>query len=634
MPEKDLFKQSFRLGPWEVLPDRGVLRGETEEKHVEPKVMDVLLALARQQGEVVSKDRLVEVVWAGRAVGDDVITRAISELRRALGDNARSPEYVQNIPRRGYRLLKAVVRMEKELKAMPAEAPPEEARVTPRPAYYLPLLAGFFAIALIALIAWMVWPRADNVTSIAVFPLECAPEDEILCYSFAEELVSKLLQKGDAGERIKVVRSRTPYSADAAISIIANGVFTGQLMRAGDRIYISAEILNRPDGFTIWTSSYDGVVGDAVKIRARLANDVVAELLGERANQLVADSEPTSFEALDAYTRGQYQLSIRSAQSIHAAIAEFEKTIELDPNFGPGYVSLGYANALLPEYDPSVPKDRYYARALQYADEGVNVDPSVYGSARTIHGFIDHKHGLWARSGAAHEEAISAPTVYPISHQLYSHMLATVGRLEEALIEAQKAREIDPQQAVLISRVAIAYFWLDDIANAERYFDLSESHAEYAAPIHDLAYSLFLIRKGDYDAAARHAMAGLEKYGINADWVPPVFEGMHNPDKYAAAHATVASLSDAGLLTPTVEITLWVLLKDADRAMKIARMLEGDAEAFPAEAIFIPQFSVLREHPDFPALLDAFGLTQYWNGIGCRWENDRVSCGARPQPGR
>ena len=124
----------------------------------------------------------------------------------------------------------------------------------------------------------------------------------------------------------------------------------------------------------------------------------------------------------------------------------------------------------------------------------------MHGPAQTVHGYIDHQRGLWANSDRAHVDAISASTVYPISHQLYSQLLASVGRLDEALAEAKKAREIDPQQAVLISRLAIAYFWLDDLENAAFYFDMSEAHIEYKAPIHDLAYWLFLIRTGDYDA--------------------------------------------------------------------------------------------------------------------------------------
>jgi len=68
------------------------------------------------------------------------------------------------------------------------------------------------------------------------------------------------------------------------------------------------------------------------------------------------------------------------------------------------------------------------------------------------------------------------------------------------------------------------------------------------------------------------------------------------------------------------------LLNDGERAMSVARRLEKSGEVFEAELMFIPQFSVLRKHPDFPALLDAIGMTDYWTSIGCTWQRDYVKC--------
>ena len=243
-----------------------------------------------------------------------------------------------------------------------------------------------------------------------------------------------------------------------------------------------------------------------------------------------------------------------------------------------------------------------------------------------MYGFIHHKRGQWTRATTAHVEAINATTVYPISHQLYSRLLASVGRLDASLVEAQKAHETDPQQAVLISRLAMAHFWVDDLDNAELYFDRSNAHKEYQSGVHDFAYSLFLIRKGEYDKAARVASAGMKKYGIDSNWVQPVFDGIHMPEKYDEAHAIFEQVSASGFLSANAEISFWVSLNDAERAMSVARRLRDSGEVFEAELMFIPQFAVLRKHPDFPGLLDAIGMTEYWAGIGCAWQGDYVEC--------
>jgi DNA-binding winged helix-turn-helix (wHTH) protein/tetratricopeptide (TPR) repeat protein len=92
------------LGDWTADPRDGSLRSGEETRRLEPQVMDLLVFLAAHSGEVVSKERLLEAVWQGRIVGDDSLTVAVSQLRKALGDDARSPRYLETIPKRGYRL--------------------------------------------------------------------------------------------------------------------------------------------------------------------------------------------------------------------------------------------------------------------------------------------------------------------------------------------------------------------------------------------------------------------------------------------------------------------------------------------------------------------------------------------------
>ena len=630
MPDKDALMQGFQMGPWFVLPERGLLRRNGEETHIEPLVMDVLVALAVCQGDVMSNDQLIAAAWDNRAVGDDVIVRCIAVLRRNLGDNARSPEYIENIPRRGYRLKMPV---EVEQAENPAE--PTRPGSKSKAAYYGPLAAGFVAVVLIYIFALFPTdepPRdGPDIKSLAVFPLQCTEDDKIVCYSFAEQLVSQLLQAQD--NNIKVVRSRDEFPDDSGAKTIADeldvdGVFIGSLRRSGNDIHISVEIHDRRNGFVFWSKSYDGLSDDLIDLRSGVVDEAVAKLIGEKAKLLKADSRPGSIEALDAYTSGQYELSRRSAVSIANAIDLFEAAVSLDPDYGPAYVQLAYSYMLLPEYDTEASSTLMYEKALSSADAGVEKDPGMIGPAQTVYGFVHHKRGQWTRATQAHLQAINARTVYPISHQLYSRLLASVGRLDASLVEARKAHEIEPQQAVLISRLAIAYLWLDDLENAEIYFKRSDSHKEYEAPVHDLAFSLFNVRKGDFDRAVTEAVTGLEKYGLDSSWVATVFDGMHNPDSYDQAHRIVSELADGNHIDSRVEISLWAILGDADRAMQVARRLERSGEVFEAELMFIPQFSVLREHPDFPALLNAIGLTDYWHDNGCEWQTDHVVCEA------
>ena len=99
---------TFRVGDWTAIPARRLLRGPDEERVLEPRVMDLLICLARHAGDVVSGDQLVEEVWHGTIVSDSPIYQTLAKLRKALGDDRHHPQYIETIAKRGYRLIAPV----------------------------------------------------------------------------------------------------------------------------------------------------------------------------------------------------------------------------------------------------------------------------------------------------------------------------------------------------------------------------------------------------------------------------------------------------------------------------------------------------------------------------------------------
>ena len=221
--------------------------------------------------------------------------------------------------------------------------------------------------------------------------------------------------------------------------------------------------------------------------------------------------------------------------------------------------------------------------------------------------------------------AVTAETVYPISHHWYSRLLASVGRMDDALAQAKLAHELDPDSAVIISRLAIASLWVNDIDTAERYFGVV-SKMKLEAPIHDLASGLFLIRKGMFADAIANTENGLEKYGLESDWVAPVYAGIENPEMQPQARDIMSQLDADNALPRYILMIIWALLDDDDRAMQNAMAVEEIGQAFELEVLFIEEFRSLREKPDFPQLLENTGLTEYWEQVGCRWTGERVEC--------
>lgn len=622
MPTYTDLMKGFEFGRWKVLPERGLVRDGEEETHLEPKVMDVFVLLASHEGEVVNRDQLVDAVWDGRPVTDEVITRSIAVLRRNLGDDAKSPQFIETLPRRGYRVMIPVVLPE-------AAAPDEDAPSSQRRGYLLPLVAGFVAVVLIAWYA-IQGPKSpgideQSIASIAVFPFEClqdqSNQNSHLCFGFAEEAISSLKRI----DGLKVVRIRQSYS-----EVSEPGLVSGSVQIIGDQVKIAAQLEDTRNSNIVWSDTFDADKDNIFDAQKQVAAALRAAIDPEAVVQDTDVRSPRSFAAEEAYSLGRYLFEQRDHQATIDAIQQFEEAIKLDPTFGPAYLSLAYTYIIWPDYDLSVDREAIYAQALDVVERGIQADPSIREAAGTVYGFINLKRNNWGAAAEAFETAISADTVQPIAHHWYSRALASVGRLDGALLHAQKALELDPnhpEQPIMISRLAIAYFWLDDLDNAARYFQIA-NRMNLQTPMHSMAFSLFLIRSGRIEDAKAQAKIALEQNDIDTQWIDPVFDGFVDAEKRQQSLDIVAQLSATNLVPENVELSLWVLLGEPDRAMAVARRLEETPGLFELELLFIEEFKSLREHAEFPAFVDAIGLTEYWNNAGCTWSPDKVTCAA------
>jgi tetratricopeptide (TPR) repeat protein len=400
---------------------------------------------------------------------------------------------------------------------------------------------------------------------------------------------------------------------------------TGSVQRMGDQIKISVELVDGRTGQVILSDTLDGSVEDIFRLQEQVASIIENSISGDSGPPLHAASEPSSYEAFAAYARGQYEFEVRDRDSIEQSISLFEETIRLDPLFGPAYLRLAYAYLLLPEYDTSISADSMYELAAATANAGVAADSSILQAVGTVFGFIHHKRGEWLSATRAFEMAVTADIVYPISHHWYSRLLASVGRLDESLVHAQRAHELDPDSAIIISRLAIANYWVDNVDMAGRYFGVV-SKMTLEAPIHDLAYALFLIRKGQFGEAGIVAKRGLEKYGLPTEWVDSVFAGIEDPMKRDTAIDIIRQLAADERTPRYIPMILWALLDDADSAMQVALTIENPGQGFESEVVFIHELQNVRAHEDFPLLLSHLGLDDYSDAVGCKWVDGDAVC--------
>ena len=616
MPTTEELREGFMLGDCEVLPNEGIIRRAGEEVRPEPQTWRVLIALAARDGKLVSKDDLVREVWDGRAVADDPINRAIREVRKSFGDSAKAPTYVETLHKRGYRLLQPVVLHR------PTEAAPEAA-IGPTPGlrrWKVAVAALVLGVLAIVVTIWIPKSPPPPVRSIAILPFENLSGRDSDAY-IVSGLKVALVQALHGMQDFVVKNGAVSYKMEPdeiATLLGVESVLIGTLQRNGDLLRVSYIISK--DGQVEYSESVEGISDDLFSLQEKLSIAVRSNLGDDLSPALITGHRPGS-EAYDSYMRGMYALEHRGEPNrLEEAIVLFQSAIDRDRLYGPSYLGLATAYALLPDYRSS-PLEEMNRMALAVIESGISVDPVISNAAGAIYGFVYHKEKRWQEAELAYQRAVSASVIDSNAFNWYSRMLSSVGRMDDALAQALRALELDPRSAVNNSRAAITYTWLGNTEKAREYF-VRANHLGAKGPTHMLAYAFLLSRDGDIELARNVATIGMELAGDDTSWIGPVFDAFADPEKIPEALEALESASASA----QVEFTARTLFGDVDGAMEIARQLEQPGEIFEMDLLFVPELKAIRDHPEFMPLMERLGVTGYWRKNGCVFQNDQVSC--------
>jgi DNA-binding winged helix-turn-helix (wHTH) protein/tetratricopeptide (TPR) repeat protein len=323
----------FRLGEWTVHPERGVIESTLGAQHLEPKAMDALALLAGRRGEVVSKDELIDEVWEGRIISEGTLTNAIAELRRALGDDARDPRFIETIPKRGYRLVCAVESPETGVDGVPPARPVADRR---RLAAVL-LIVVAAVVTAVALARWlrpphldpgrvMIVPFANRTGDPGLDPLAVLARDlavgELTSSGFAAPLPAQ--DDAASADLDAVCRLARVHGAGLAI--------TGAIYLHDGDVAVQAQLVDVAEGALLYAIS--PVVGSR-EAAALSVEQAAQRVLGALATHLHThahsnlQSRPPSFAAYREFIAGSEVFS----DDLAAAIRHLERAVELDPTF-------------------------------------------------------------------------------------------------------------------------------------------------------------------------------------------------------------------------------------------------------------------------------------------------------------
>ena len=428
----------FCVGDWSVDPDSGRLHKQGAEIKLEPKVMRVLQYLAKHQGKVVSREDLEKEVWAGTIVGYDAIASSVIKLRKALGDNARNPEYIETIPKKGYRLVAKVIGPSPDVVGITSPKSVEggtemetvEAADTRRPQPLRPknrsailLSAGLFAALGIGLALTFnesgskTEPhdqQAPGITanrpSIVVLPFKNLSNDAKQEY-FSDGITDDLITDLSRISGLSTIARRSAYSykqRSGFIDAIASElgvqyVVEGSVQRNNDNLRVNVQLVDTVSGSNLWAERFERTTDDLFKVQDDIRRNIINALsvtLTEQEKQREQRRYTSNFEAYDYFLQGQSALVRRaSAGDNNLARELMEKAIALDENFARALAALALIHADAFRFNWTEHPEQTRQLALETGKRAIDLDPQL-PQAYWILGYIylflfdDHQRAI------------------------------------------------------------------------------------------------------------------------------------------------------------------------------------------------------------------------------------------------
>jgi DNA-binding winged helix-turn-helix (wHTH) protein/tetratricopeptide (TPR) repeat protein len=450
----------YSFGRFELDACQGVLRRDGQRLHLAPKSIEVLVALVERHGELVDKERIFDRVWPGVTVEDCNLAQHVASLRRALGDDAREPSFIETISRRGYRFVADVIRgapaSDPSLPpaATPAPAEPLAAATVPRlppPAPRRRLVrAGVLVLVLMTITASGAWAtfRAREVSRrIALLPvanLTGDPRNAHLAVLLGDALREDLA--GVRGLKVEPLRpSQFQHEAGLAPpgerhAARVDAIVETAVLSAGDRVQVAVELIEASTDALIWADILEADHAGLRGLESRMEEVVLSRLQLNRAERLRPSSGRTAASrelALAGYYWGR-----RTPHVADEYLEHFSTAVDLDPGFALAHAGLAQGYLLAAEqraYDPREALRRAEASALR----ALQLEPSL-ADAHLVAAAVAEARSDLAGALDQYQQALLLDGSHARAHERYSRLLSVLGRHPEAIAESRRALELEP----------------------------------------------------------------------------------------------------------------------------------------------------------------------------------------------
>jgi TolB-like protein/DNA-binding winged helix-turn-helix (wHTH) protein/Tfp pilus assembly protein PilF len=640
MQQHHQLRVRFRFGTFELDLRAGELRKHGLRIRLQEQPFQVLGMLLEHPGEVVTREELQKKLWpAGTFVDfDHGLNKAINKIREALSDSAESPRFVETVARHGYRFL-AEVKVAEAVSVRSAELasqahPAAEARdllagQLTIPKRHLPALASKISlIVLLVLMAslatWKVhpWNRGSPVIhSLAVLPLESLSSDASQDY-FADGMTDELISDLGQISALRVI-SRTSVMAykhaskplpQIARELNVDAVVEGTVLRSGDQVRITAQLIEASSDKHLWSQSYQGELRDTLALQNQVARAIADQIrinLSPQEQAALKNVKVVNAEAYVSYLKGRYFWNKRTADSLKGALAYFNQAIDEDPGYAQAYSGLADTYALLGDWQYAVmtPKEAF-PKAKAAAVKALQLDSALGEAHNSLAFCLDGFDWDLDSGGKEFRRAIELNPGYATAHHWYAWHLALLRRYDEAIAEMRKAENLDPLSLIINADLAellvLAHSYDESIGQSHKTIEMDPNFA--------LAYNQLgqaYLQEHLYDEAVAELQKAVQLSGGSSNCIANLARAYVASGKRSEAEKLLRDLKKRSnpSYSQAAEIAVvYAALGDTNQAMNWLE--QGYEERFNPGVLIRPGFDPLRSDPRFEDLVRRIGLPQ------------------------
>lgn len=556
---------------------------------LKPKILDLLLFLVKKRGHLIAKDELMREVWPDAIVEENNITVSMSILRKTLGEARDNRQFIETVPRRGYRFVAEVTELSEQLLH---ESESNQ--------------------------SLHIEPEEDPIDSLAVIPMEGPDKDfnvEYLSDGITESIINMLSRI----PKLRVLACSTvfrfkgkdvdPQHVGQVLNVKA--VMMIRVIRLGDKLVIRSELVNVMDGSQLWGEQYNRSPSDILAIQEEIAKAITESLKFKltRDDQIrLATGSTYNHEAYNLYLRGRYFWNKYSKDWVLKAIDIFKQAIAIDSNYALAYC--GLADAYFRLSNVHLPPREVLPKAKEAALKAVEIDENLaeaHSSLGLVKVYYDYD---WY--GAEHEfrKALKLNPDLVLAHQRFGSYLTFMGRFEESNRHYETALDLDPFSLQINMNLATTYYLRGEYERAIKHLNkTTELEPNYMPTLFVLG--CVYIQQGRLDEAIEQFQS-IYKLDDEAYLALGFMGYAHALAGQRAEAETLLSvlqeIAQRKYVSPYSMLVIHVGLGPEDRVFELLEKLYEEGNDWLVWLKVSPELRFLRDNPRFKNLMRRVGF--------------------------